>query len=183
MYLNANMISQYTYPLLEKLGESRVWVRTGLPRVRSESNPMDHKRGEPKMNEPWLSWQTWRFPKTVQLVRWSNGRAWVVQALPVRSGTGLHPGWVRHQSCLNRWDFEPKKPQPQTLTRIVSRVSRQTHLTPLISCLGVSLNLGEASGQQTARKLIYAESLHMSKFSGDFWVMHGVKVLRPIDTE
>ena len=53
-------------------------------------------------------------------------------SLPVRSGTGLRPGWVRRRSRPTRWDFVPPKPRPQTVTRIVSRVSRRTHLTSLL---------------------------------------------------
>ena len=53
-------------------------------------------------------------------------------SLPVRSGTGLSPAWVVHRTRPTRWDFEPPKPRPQTVTRIVSRVSRRTHLTSLL---------------------------------------------------
>ena len=46
----------------------------------------------------------------------------------------------RHRSRPTRWDFAPPKPRPQTVTRIVSRVSRRTHLTSLFS-LSLSLSL------------------------------------------
>ena len=67
--------------------------------------------------------------KTVQLVRWSERREWCNLACQSARAPDSALAWVLHRSHLNRWDFAPHEPRPQTLTRIVSRVSRRTHLT------------------------------------------------------
>ena len=53
------------------------------------------------------------------------------------------------KSRLARWDFRPPEPRPQTLTRIVSRVSRRTHRVSDLS------NIGSASALPPSRFLLW----------------------------
>ena len=116
---------------IKRLGESGARVRTGLLWVRSEPNPMDHKKGQvsrKRTSDGCHSKHDDRSKNstTCTMIEWKGVSG---ASLPVRSGTGLSPGWVLHRSRPTRWDFASPEPRPQTVTRIVSRVSRRTHLT------------------------------------------------------
>ena len=107
--------------------------RTPVSPVRT--NPVDHTRGQVSRKRTSRGCHSKHndCPKNCTIGTIIEQKGVTGASLPVRSGTVLSPGWVLHRSRLNDWDFAANEPRSQTLARIVSRVSRQTHLTSLLS--------------------------------------------------
>ena len=96
----------------------------------------------------------------------TTGKAWVVQACQ----TARAPDSVLHLSRLNRWDFAPHEPRPQTLTQIVSRVSRWTHLTSLFNyCKTPLISTYVFSGLATVQVLIFGAVLTFGGYDKAGW--------------